>query len=468
MNWRLPTQTQTKPSSFIPVLRGLIQRKCASCGQHTIAGGECSECSQKQQLLQRRTTNHPESSEIPPIVHEVLQTPGHTLDSDTRASMESRFGYDFSQVQVHTGAKSAESALAINALAYTVGKDIVFGAGQYAPNTIFGGELIAHELTHVIQQNGNFWHNSQSLTLDNSSNSAEHEANRIAHSITENGATQAVQQNTIMQIQRQPTGNRPLPYHEATEMLTCIRIMGEDNAAYCRQQVLGQSPPVTLPPRPLTAQEIGNLLLQAITSGRLQVQPRELRHFQQLATTGQVVVDGNTIRPSPELLRLLENLLNRTLANPAQATADFGILSVFRFASGPHGEVTSPNRAIGRAIDISRYAGHEIDMANPDEALAGVLAVIRDLPGGCFTLGLPRPRNPALRNPFLPVNTPTDIEHSPTGTLRGDLSRIQDVDGRRQLTDAINAAQAQEGVVIQFLFPDARDHLHVKAVPCRI
>ncbi|BDA71105.1 hypothetical protein CAL7716_052710 [Calothrix sp. PCC 7716] len=73
-----------------------------------------------------------------------------------------------------------------------------------------------------------------------------------------------------------------------------------------------------------------------------------------------------------------------------------------------------------------------------------------------------------MRNPFLPVNTPTDIEHSPTGTLRGDLSRIQDVDGRRQLTDAINAAQAQEGVVIQFLFPDARDHLHVKAVPCRI
>jgi hypothetical protein len=66
--------------------------------------------------------------------------------------MELRFGFDFSQVRVHTDAQAAESARAVNALAYTVGSDIVFGAGQYAPGTAAGKRLLAHELTHVVQQ----------------------------------------------------------------------------------------------------------------------------------------------------------------------------------------------------------------------------------------------------------------------------------------------------------------------------
>lgn len=69
-----------------------------------------------------------------PIVDEVLQTPGQSLDVDTRTFMESRFGQDFSQVRVHTDAKAAKSAQAVNAIAYTVGQNIVFGAGHYFPN----------------------------------------------------------------------------------------------------------------------------------------------------------------------------------------------------------------------------------------------------------------------------------------------------------------------------------------------
>jgi hypothetical protein len=68
--------------------------------------------------------------------------------------MEPRFGHNFSQVRVHADAKSAESARAVNALAYTAGRTIVFGAGQYAPETADGRRLIAHELTHVVQQRG--------------------------------------------------------------------------------------------------------------------------------------------------------------------------------------------------------------------------------------------------------------------------------------------------------------------------
>ena len=65
--------------------------------------------------------------------------------------MEERFGHDFSHVRVHADAKGAESACAMDALAYTSGSDIVFGAGQYAPHTTVGRTLLAHELTHIVR-----------------------------------------------------------------------------------------------------------------------------------------------------------------------------------------------------------------------------------------------------------------------------------------------------------------------------
>jgi hypothetical protein len=89
---------------------------------------------------------------VPSIVRETLRSPGQPLDTETRSFMESRFGHDFSQVQVHTDTRAAESARAVDALAYTVGRDVVFGAGQYAPGTKTGRQLLAHELTHVMQQ----------------------------------------------------------------------------------------------------------------------------------------------------------------------------------------------------------------------------------------------------------------------------------------------------------------------------
>jgi hypothetical protein len=136
--------------SFEPANASLLQRQCA-CGQHTI-GGECEECREKGVL--QRASNGPAPNTVPPIVHEVLRSPGEPLDPAARASMRPIFGKDFSHVRVHTNAKAAESARAINALAYTVGQDIVFGAGRYAPGSSHGMQLLAHELTHVFQQSG--------------------------------------------------------------------------------------------------------------------------------------------------------------------------------------------------------------------------------------------------------------------------------------------------------------------------
>lgn len=103
---------------------------------------------------------------VPPIVREVLRIGSRQpLDSTVREYMESRFGHDFSQVRVHTNAKAAESAAKINASAYTIGTDLIFANGEYAPYSASGRQLLAHELTHVIQQSrgrGEAWH-SQSV-----------------------------------------------------------------------------------------------------------------------------------------------------------------------------------------------------------------------------------------------------------------------------------------------------------------
>lgn len=141
-----------------------------------------------------------ESSAVPKIVHDVLRDPGHPLDPDVRTYMESRFNTDFSYVRIHTNTKASESALASNALAYTVNQDIVFGSGQYAPKTRTGKKLLAHELTHVVQQRRI---NPSTATtprlISNAGNSAEREAYTTANrvvvgnspvEVTQGGGTQ--------------------------------------------------------------------------------------------------------------------------------------------------------------------------------------------------------------------------------------------------------------------------------------
>jgi sarcosine oxidase delta subunit len=90
----------------------------------------------------------------PPVVNDVLRAPGRALEPPVRGEMEARFGHDFSSVRVHTDGRAADSAQAVNARAYTVGSDVVFGAGRYAPTTPEGSRLLAHELAHTVQQRG--------------------------------------------------------------------------------------------------------------------------------------------------------------------------------------------------------------------------------------------------------------------------------------------------------------------------
>jgi hypothetical protein len=110
-------------------------------------------------------------------------SPGQPLDTATRAAMEPRFGHDFSKVRVHADAQAEESAQAVNALAYTVGHDVVFAKGQYAPGTAATNRLLAHELTHTLQQRHNGPLVPDALEVDVAGGSAELEAQRAEHAM---------------------------------------------------------------------------------------------------------------------------------------------------------------------------------------------------------------------------------------------------------------------------------------------
>jgi hypothetical protein len=118
---------------------------------------KCARCEEEEKVLQKKSDS-PSSSrqsphaEAPSLVHQVLSSPGQPLVAPNLSFFQSRFGFDFSSVRVHTDARAAESAGAVKARAYTVGHDIVFGPCEYAPSTTKGKRLLAHELVHVVQQ----------------------------------------------------------------------------------------------------------------------------------------------------------------------------------------------------------------------------------------------------------------------------------------------------------------------------
>jgi hypothetical protein len=109
------------------------------------AGAQLSRTPKPEQSM-------PGIGEAPAAVQEATSSAGQPLDGATRAFFESRLGHDFSRVRVHADAKAAAAARSVNARAYTVGQDVVFGRGRYEPGSRAGRRLLAHELVHVVQQ----------------------------------------------------------------------------------------------------------------------------------------------------------------------------------------------------------------------------------------------------------------------------------------------------------------------------
>jgi len=181
MNAFAPAVRKPGLASLTPVSSSVLQRKCA-CGKDA-SGSKCDECKTKSKL-QRKADGTGREGSIPSIVREVLRSPGQPLDRSTRSHFEPHFGRDFSRIRVHTDAQAAESAAAVNAQAYTVGREIVFNRGYYSPGTARGRNLLAHELAHTVQQN--LASPSPQLTIDNNpelERQADSAASRSAASI---------------------------------------------------------------------------------------------------------------------------------------------------------------------------------------------------------------------------------------------------------------------------------------------
>jgi hypothetical protein len=183
---RVTVQTQkTVSNAGQSGTSGLLQRKCA-CGGAAALTADCTDCNSQPLTLQRRATTRDmtdREATAPPIVHEALAATGQSLDAAVRARMESHFGHSFSQVRIHTDARASESARAVSAQAYTVGKDVVFQKGHYQPETAAGEKLLAHELAHVVQQSGHTQavSNASRLALGKPDDTAERQADEAAH-----------------------------------------------------------------------------------------------------------------------------------------------------------------------------------------------------------------------------------------------------------------------------------------------
>jgi hypothetical protein len=137
-------RTPGPPASFAAAPPRL-SRKCAACNE------------EEDTLLTKpaEPAHRPARQDgAPSIIDDVLRAGGQPLETATRAFFEPRFGRDLSPVRVHIDADAAASARLLGAQAYTVGSDVVFAAGHYAPGTRAGRHLLAHELAHVMQQSG--------------------------------------------------------------------------------------------------------------------------------------------------------------------------------------------------------------------------------------------------------------------------------------------------------------------------
>jgi Domain of unknown function (DUF4157) len=218
-----------------------LQRKCAACEE---SGQPCPACQEEGQnehepLARNEPGDTGTMSARSPHPEDLLEpSSGQPLDAETRAFMEPRFGHDFSQVRVHTDARASESAEAVNALAYTVGPHVVFRSGQYTPGTSAGQRLLAHELTHVVQQGaGPLPTSIHALTVQRMEQGPEEEHRaRIGLSAEEPGA----EERAVTVEDAEEPSVEPVPTvrgeGEPEEVVaygnTSLRLRGRTHAAY--------------------------------------------------------------------------------------------------------------------------------------------------------------------------------------------------------------------------------------------
>jgi hypothetical protein len=200
------------------------------------------------------------------VVHEVLRSAGAPLDAATRAFFEPRFGHDFSRVRVHADDRAAVSAQAVNALAYTVGFNIVFGSGQYSGGTRAGRQLLAHELVHVMQQDAAPV--PDKLTIGSAHSAPEAEADLLSNAIdTSADGRELIARNSAPPANERPrlvANLAPGVFEKAPKPLLQRKLLVNPNDS------VPMPPGIQGPPPPLTL-AIQGLLGETCPDGHFQV-----------------------------------------------------------------------------------------------------------------------------------------------------------------------------------------------------
>lgn len=434
-----------------PAPGGILQRQCA-CGQHTGGGGECEECKKKRQGLQRAAAGTVSGRHAPPIVHDVLRSPGRPLDAGTRAFMESQLGRDsnrvrsasafprlaasrleigsdgdaseqeaeriadrvgsfpssagsparrdFSQVRVHTDPLAAESARAVNALAYTVGSDVVFGAGQYAPATSTGRKLLAHELTHVVQQTG--------------AGSAPGALQRAPDKEGSPGAFDPLARR-----------GAPLPYREATELGKCVQIMGKDSEDYCRQEVLGEK-------------ATGNRGAQLKAAARQ-------KHEDQQKRVAALIQQGLATQPATSSVTDLQTLFRNSCEWIVQGRSTMVVLSQ------THDSKTRKPKFVAyfdRQVKFPKTGGDYAEQPAPDDT-DHIQYVPEDWAGGMSAgeLSLINPED--FSDATLKETITHEVQHAADQNAFGQAGRVEGTPGLKG-GDALQSAQKYNNYQSEF------------------
>jgi Domain of unknown function (DUF4157) len=257
----LSTSAASQPS--------FLRRQCA-CGTHS-TGGSCGKC----------------DASAPPIVQDVLKSPGAQLDASTRVSAEQHFGQDLSHVRVHSGEKAAASASAVGALAYSVGPDLVFGEGQFSPSTKSGNKLLTHELTHAVQQPQRY--SGGPLEIGDPASPAEREAEAASSDLDSHGI-RVVSSNPAVRRQPNPAAKGTTPADFGISLVVVDHGAGDAHAAADArlQEIYGHLRPANL----------AQMKSDGITSLEMHIIPEdtkltELPEFKQLK--GKPTPDGTRL-----------------------------------------------------------------------------------------------------------------------------------------------------------------------------
>lgn len=182
-------------------------------------GGAPGKRTRTEQIMRRASSSGGPAAGAESALAAAGHEGGHAPDAGLRAGVERATGADLSGVRVHTGSSSADAAASVQAKAYTVGQDVHFGAGQYAPGSRDGDHLIAHELAHAAQQGASPGPAQFKLEVSQPGDAAEVQADAIADAVVAGDATHQGVMSTGLAVQReaQSGGSKPKPETEKVE-----------------------------------------------------------------------------------------------------------------------------------------------------------------------------------------------------------------------------------------------------------